>query len=259
LLDVVKPLCEFAANLPDFARKTKSLSAKTQAIRAALMGAEEPATLLFEQLPKACGMRKIPTRKKPGEDVTQKYVRSLKKALNELRSAYPSLLQRIENSLAESFSLPQEEGDSRELLRGRSQSLAIHVSDASLKAFCLRLADAQLSPDAWLESVGSLVAAKPPRRWLDTDEQRFHESLEGLATRFKQTETVAFAKTSSSKKAVRISILTASGEEQSRVVELADKDQTAIRKGLQKQFEKNPAQAAAIAAELLLQHLPNLK
>ena len=55
LLDVVRPLCVFAVQLPDFAKKTTRVSRTASSVRDALVRAEEPATLLFQTLPEACG------------------------------------------------------------------------------------------------------------------------------------------------------------------------------------------------------------
>jgi hypothetical protein len=55
LLDVVKPLCVFVARLPEYVHHTKKLSAVAVACRDAILGARDPARLLFSDLPKACG------------------------------------------------------------------------------------------------------------------------------------------------------------------------------------------------------------
>ena len=55
LLEVVQPLCQFAAQLPDYTRRTNSLSKVALNVREALLSAREPVTLLFSDLPQACG------------------------------------------------------------------------------------------------------------------------------------------------------------------------------------------------------------
>ena len=53
LLDVVRPLCVFAAGLPKYVQKTMHLSGIARQVRDALLNAREPATLLFRELPKS--------------------------------------------------------------------------------------------------------------------------------------------------------------------------------------------------------------
>ena len=55
LLDVVKPLMRLAADLPLYARNTKTLSKPAIAVRETLLSAGDPTAMLFRDLPKACG------------------------------------------------------------------------------------------------------------------------------------------------------------------------------------------------------------
>jgi len=258
LIDVVKPLCQFAATLPDYSRNSTTLGKQTLAVRDALLNATEPATLLFEDLPAACGLPPVPVRKRSGSLDVKKYVRALKRSLGELRSAYPSLLTRLEKSIAESFGLVSRHEDLRALLEAKSNDLSVYVSEPTLKAFCLRLADSQLPRDTWLESLGSLVLAKPPRRWHDRDEPRFVESLGDIVVRFQRTADLAFSKNSNTgRRSMRLSILQASGVETSRVVEVSDgsPEATTLRKKIELLFEANPSLAVAVASQVMLKHL----
>ena len=257
LIDVVKPLCEFAAGLPEYSRNTTSLGKKTLAIRDALLKAREPSTLLFEQLPAACGLPPIPVRKASASEDIKKYVRELKKGLGELRSAYPTLLGQIEKSIAAAFDLDDQHDKLRGQLERKSTDLGIHITEPTLKAFCLRLADSKLPRDAWLESVGSLVLAKPPRRWHDSDAPRFEEALSELVSRFQKTASLAFTKgKDANRRSMRLSILLASGNEQTCVVEVPDNKQAAALKiKMERLFEENPRLAVAVASEVMLTHL----
>lgn len=258
LIDVVRPLCEFAAGLPDYTRNTTSLSKKSFAVRESLLNAREPSTLIFDQLPTACGLSAIPVRKRSAEADIKKYVRDLKKSLGELRGAYPSLLGRIEKTVATAFDVDPQHETLRDQLAKNSKDLAIYVTEPTLKAFCLRLADTNLGRDAWLESVGSLVLAKPPRRWHDADAPRFDEALHDLVIRFKKTASLAFSKgKATSRHSMRIGILTAGGEETSCVFEVPDtKQASALRQKMEQLFEENPSLAIAVASQVMLTHLP---
>jgi len=259
LIDVVKPLCEFAAGLPDYSRNTTTLSKKTLAVRDALLNATEPSTLLFTDLPEACGLSRIPVRKRSAAGDIKKYVRALKKSLGELRSAYPSLLTKIEKSVATAFGLDTQHDKLRKALEEQAIDLGLHITEPTLKAFCLRLADSQLGRGVWLESVGSLVVAKPPRRWHDRDVPRFNDALEELVSRFQKTATLAFAKgKNANRQSMRLSILQATGNEKSCVIELANNKQaTVLKRKMERLFDDNPSLAVAVASQVMLRHLSN--
>ena len=259
LIDVVQPLVQFAATLPEYTRNTTKLSKSSLAIRDALMNAEEPATLLFKELPKACGVPAVPASKRMDPKLVQKYVRGLKKSLGEIRGCFPSLLSRIEKSLSKEFGLKIEGEKLRAKLTQRGRDLAIHVSEASLKAFALRLSDDRLPQDKWLESLGSLVAAKPPIRWYDQDELKFNQALIELVLRFKDTASLVYPKgASSTSESIRLSLLQSSGIERSCVLEIPDKQRAAaevLEKDLKKIFKQNKKLALAVTAKLLLSQI----
>lgn len=258
LIDVVRPLCHFAATLPDYTRNTTALSKKALAVRDVLLNATEPATLLFEDLPAACGLPRIPVRKRSATTDVKKYVKSLKRALGELRSAYPTLLTRIEHAIAESFGETSTVEQLRTSLEQKSSDLTVHVTEPTLKAFCLRMADSRLPRDTWLESVGSLVVAKPPRRWYDRDEPRFFETMKELASRFQRTASIAFARGGSANKhSLRLSILQANGIESSCVIETGHNSKAAasLRRQMERLFDSNSQLAVAVASQVILNRI----
>lgn len=259
LIDVVRPLCKFAATLPDFSQNTTGLSKSTLAVRDALMSATEPSTLLFEELPTACGQPKISGQRRLSSDNVKKYVRALKKSLGELRSSYPDLLTRIETHIGEAFPVASSADKVRKQLQQQAKDLSLHVTEPTLKAFCLRIADANLPRDTWLESLGSLVIAKPPRRWFDQDEPRFVEALMQLAKRFENTVNLAFAKGGNhSSDSVRLSILQPNGVEDSCVLHVNPLDAKAanqLEKQMDQLFRKHPKLAPAVASRVLLKRL----
>jgi hypothetical protein len=259
LIDVVQPLVQFAATLPEYTRNTTKLSKSAIAIRDALMNAEEPSTLLFKELPKACGVPAVPASKKMDPKLVRKYVRGLKKSLGEIRGCFPSLLSRIEKSLAKEFGLKSEGEKLRAKLAQRGRDLAVHVSEASLKAFALRLGDERLPQDKWLESLGSLVAAKPPLRWYDQDESKFNQALIELVVRFKDTASLVYPKGApSGSESIRLSLLRPSGIEQSCVLEVSKKqkaDAGRLEKEIEKMFKKDKQLAMAVVAKTMMKYL----
>jgi hypothetical protein len=102
LLDVVKPLCVFVAQLPSYVHNTKKMTAVAMAVRDAIMNARDPSKLLFVDLPVACGNQPFSLREVEKKTV-QLFVRRLKAALDELRAVYPELQERIRKALREAF------------------------------------------------------------------------------------------------------------------------------------------------------------
>lgn len=230
LLDVVRPLCVFAAELPLFTQKTKRLSSSAVAVRSALLSAREPAVLLFRDLPAACGFGEFTSDKHSGskKDVDL-FVAALKNAISELRMAYPALHDSMKSELIAVFELSSDD-DFRNILSRRAQQLALAITEPALKSLCNRLLDVQLPEPEWLESLGSLICSIPPARWSDTDLERYRQELPSLCKRFRRVETMCFEahKDRYVNSAMRLSITQLDGSEADRVVYVSSDQESKI-------------------------------
>jgi hypothetical protein len=225
LLDVVRPLCQFASSLPHFSQKTALLDMGTRNVRQALLDAREPATLLFETLPAALCL-------KPDQAVGEKselFVTALKASLDDLREAYPRLLARVDRYAGDAL---QVEGlrRGRAAVKKRSQHLLISTTEPRLRSFLLQLSDSNLGDSEWLEGIASLVCSKPPSKWLDRDIEIFEREFSQLAGSFLRVESLAFTRDShaSSADAFRVAITNGDGTELERVIFLKRKEKSAV-------------------------------
>ncbi len=221
LLDVVRPLLEFAGQLPLYATRSKRLGAEARAVRVALLVAREPAALIFDGLPRACGLVPFPAagRKHSKADV-ERFLATLRAALDELRAAYFELVERLWAELAATFDYTGNPHSARPRLAERARRLLNTAREPRLKGFCLRLADAGLADEPWMESLASFVCAKPPKNWFDADADRFDEELALLRDRFVKAESLSFSERDGDH-AVRVSLTRADGSQVDQVVHLS--------------------------------------
>ena len=227
ILAVVRPLCIFVAQLPEYTRNTQRLNLEARAVRDALLSAREPATLLFQGLPAAIGLPPFAPGElaKAGSLRVQEYVAFLRQALDDLKMALPQLKDRIRSQITTAFEMPKNGVGFqafRDNLSERAQNVVVQVSDMELKAFCLRLLDGGLPEPEWLESVGSLVATTPPSRWKDSDEVVFTERLAPLVRKFQRVESLSFQANRSQQSfaTFRVDLTTKEGNEKFKVLHL---------------------------------------
>jgi hypothetical protein len=225
LLDVVRPLCQFASSLPHFSQKTAQLNADSRNVRQSLLEAREPATLLFETLPESLAF-------KPGQAIGGKsdaFVIALKASLDDLREAYPRLLARIDQYAGAAFNVDTLRLG-RAAIKKRSIRLLVSTTEPRLRAFLLLLVDNGLGDSEWLEGVASLACSKPPSKWLDRDIEIFEREFSQLASSFLRVESLAFAKSSQKtpSEAFRVAITHGDGTELERVIFLTGKESTAV-------------------------------
>ena len=235
VLDIVRPLCVFIAELPEYTRITSRLSLDARAVRDAILRAREPGILLFRELPLALDLEPFASEhdSELSLERIQEFVIKLKAALDELRMVYPLLKDRIREKLADAFDVGKSSASFqalRDSLSERCEGLVINIRDIDLKAFCLRLIDSHLPESDWLESVGSYVATTPPLRWKDDDENIFDEKLKPLVQKLMRVESLNFppGKKESSGTAIRVAITARDGSERDKVVHLnSDEEQEA--------------------------------
>jgi hypothetical protein len=225
ILDVVSPLCLYMARLPEYGRNTRRLPTQALAVRDAILSSKEPIKILFHQLPIACEMPPIPADVSTSLSVGKEFAARLRRAIDQIRGAYSSLLARMRMKICESFNLTGEFLQVRQTLANRAVPLVVLATEPKLKSFCLRLADAKLDDEAWLESLGSLLTLQPPSRWRDLDEDAFVRDLGSIATRFGNLESIAFATGSRpAAEAYRLSLTRNDGNESQEVVYVEAED-----------------------------------
>jgi len=240
LLDIVRNLCQFVAQLPEYVRQTKNLTnPKTVAVRDVILEAREPVRMVFHDLPKACGFGAFEVGQATPADDAREFVAVLKDALDELRYAFPALHRRMADAIAEEFgyqgvSLSQF----RRKLAARAEQLLLRVTENKLKAFAFRVFDEGLSESDWLNSVGSVLALSPPDKWKDDNEATFHRELQAAAGRFKRAESVAFGKNGedhTTSHGFRVAITQADGTERQEVIHFDENESQQLAK-LEKQL-----------------------
>lgn len=223
MLDVVRTLCVFAAQLPTFSHKTRRIGKTALAVRDVLIGAREPGMLLFRDLPQACGFEPFQADARTKKGLVSAFVTTLKGALDELRSVYPELLQQLRMEIVTAFERPGTFGEARKQLAQASLRLLPTLSEPRLRGLCLRLADTNLPESEWLESMGSFICAKPPAKWLDLDTDQFREELQRLSRQFRRVEATVFAPGAGT--AVRVAVTLPDGSDVEQVVHLAPEDE----------------------------------
>jgi hypothetical protein len=196
LLDIVRPLVTFIAQLPDYSRRTSTLSQISIAVRKVLLEAREPSRLIFCDLPTACGFPEFALKQRRNKtlqvDVVEGFAEALQKSMREIQNSYDRLLDGIEATLLGAFGSTRSLQSLREELRSRCTAIMPHITDSSVKSFVFRLVDSGLQRRHWLESLGSLLARKPPERWLDQDETEFQHQLSVYVGRLNRIETLLF-------------------------------------------------------------------
>ena len=230
LLDVVRPLSTFAAQLPAYTRINSSLPEPARSVRDALLSAREPATLIFTALPIACGFEPF-SADGPGQiDQAHRFVDALRNVLADLRATYPDLLERIRSRIAVGLGGGGVRPDLPQVAH-RGSRVVLAAREPRLQTFARCLADQALPKDAWAERAGSFVLSKPPVQWTAADETRAMDEIDLLAATFCRVEAAAFTGNGEDPDltAIRVGFTQGDGTEESRVVRTRAEDEPRVQ------------------------------
>ncbi|MBA4026710.1 MAG: hypothetical protein C0473_00560 [Cyanobacteria bacterium DS3.002] len=260
LLGVVKPLVNFAKQLPSYTKKTKSLSAESLALREALNLAKQPDELLFSTIPEALGLQTITPGIEENSEITKEFRLRLTKGLREIQFAYDLFLGKCKDSLAAAFSV--ESDQLRKVVTHRASALTFKAKKTDLESFIITASDEQIDDKTWLERVLMVIGDKPVVSWGDDDVNLFETALIDWVRKFNNFESLHADVDAPGDgfDARRITLTRPSGEEVYRVVWLDRSREKDVSRIVQEIFdeklESNPDLKEAILsklAELILQ------
>ncbi len=171
LLELAKPLASFMGGLPEYTQKTRrNLSQEALDIRNAFKLAKSPEKLLFNNLPEALGFDAVTSS--ATDDSLEVFSQSLIAALRELKNAYPNLIKKQKELLAQAFNLdPHSSLDEvRRIVSGYCYGLENYTVDTQgLRAFVMRLTKTQGTTEEWFENILMFLGNKPSTKWQDSD------------------------------------------------------------------------------------------
>lgn len=259
MVEVVRSLCTFAAQLPQYTHTTVRVSTEASGIRRALVAAREPALLMFRDLPIACGLPPFPADGAVGDEAVQRFVQTLRSVLDELRLNYGHLLDGLRRSLISAFDHADAFDTLRPHLAHAANALLPGVHDQRLRGFCLRLSDGALPELEWLEALGAFVIGKRPADWSDMEADRFPFELQRLAQLFRRVEAAAFERRACDGTfAARLAVTLHDGSDVARVVHLGPEDEglaSELEGQIQAILTRSPRVGLAAASRVLLREL----
>ena len=223
---------------------TQTLRKKAKKLRNAVLDAREPDTLLFHDLPEVMGYPPF-SAESDSKTETDQFFKILQNTLDELKQAYPSLLNSIEQQIASNFSLEYKGEKLRIELTNIAKLLEEVTIGTQLTPFLMRICDSGLDLDSWLEAIATSIVNKAPTSWIDTDTVQFEINLSQLARKFRHFEAVSYETLqhaeSSEGEPIRVGITRPNQPEQEWVVTLpitAEEQAPEIEEEIQQIFNK---------------------
>jgi hypothetical protein len=251
-LDVARALVGFVVALPNWTRRTLSLSPDAQSIRGMLLKANDPHKVLFADLPTLLNATNA-------KDVKKK----LSSIIIEIQSSYPATLKQVLYAVMDAL----DQSDLNFInLNNRAKVIKGIAGEFMLEAFVVRLENFDGTHQA-IESLISLGSSKAPNQWIDRDIDAALMQLANWAHDFRRAETLAPMRgRPSTRRALGVVFGGKRGEEVVASVDIDDRDAGTVSKlasrlvaDLQAQPKDIALAALAEAGALLFNNSKNLE
>jgi len=172
-LESARGLVTLVASLPNWTKRTTSISAESQELRRLILRANDPFKVLFTDIPV---ILKVDNEKELIEKITN--------LTDELQQAYPLMLERLKMVL---YTALDHKGNLEEL-RARADKIKGKSGDFKLDSFIAHLSE--IKPDtSSLEGILSTSMHKNPRDWVDRDQEAAINALGIMCADFRKIET----------------------------------------------------------------------
>ena len=188
-IDVAKGLVAIYDRLPPWVARTQRLSDNAKRIRQLFKKANDPNKLIFDDIPQVLNDGAGTAE----EEATQSIANQVREGLMELRQAYPSMLNRMRETLLAELQVPNASSSMLAELRARAENIRELGGDHRLEAFIIRLAQFG-GREEDIEGLAGMAVNKPPRDWVDLDLDRAAVELAEMAQRFIRAEAFARVK-----------------------------------------------------------------
>ncbi|WP_041326923.1 ATP-binding protein [Robiginitalea biformata] len=238
-LSIFSNFLRFQRSLNAYTLGTTNLSAEAIRLREAIVSAKDPERALFVEFPNALGYPNLSQEEDP--EILSSYTSQLQSAIREIRTAFDSLVDRLEATLIEAFHC-----ESSEFLTYKSEiahklrSVDPNALGSKQGIYLKRLISPLDDRESWLKSVLDVVLGKGIENLMDVEEPILQQQIKDRSqSLLKAADIHEYNKTDSNTRMYAFSLYEASGESlhdrfiiPDAISEKETEEETRIRKAL---------------------------
>ncbi|MDA6069201.1 ATP-binding protein [Flavobacterium sp. AC] len=209
-LSIFGNFLRFHRGLNEYTLNTKRLSPKAISLREAIKNAKDPEEALFNHFPNALGFHSISVS--DDEEILKSYTYHIQDAIREIRSAFNSLLDRIEEKIIHSFYCESIDFKSYKMeIQSRLASINQGLLGSEQSIFYKRLISPLDDRSSWLKSVADAALGKSIDGMIDEEDILLVTNLEEFLLGLIKASELHEFKSSENKKMVSIQMIGTSG------------------------------------------------
>jgi hypothetical protein len=201
----------FYKGLNEYTLNTKKISEKAIRLRDSIKTAKDPEDALFNQFPSVLGYNANTI--KSDEDTLQSFTLHIQDAIREIRSAYSSLIDRIEEQIIKSFNCNSVHFQEYKLeITQQLNSIQTSLLANDQRVYCKRLISPLDDRTSWIKSVADIALGKSIDEMIDEEELILNANLKHLSlSLLKACDIHQFNNLESNKRMLTFELFDASG------------------------------------------------
>ncbi len=182
-IDTIRPFLTFYRDLPEYTKRTNKLSNVAISLRNAIANAKDPEKTFFEDFPEALGYSTVKLYE--SSKYLKDYVTQLKGCIQEIRTCYDELLNRIEDFLCNQLEFDNKNFPNyKQNLIKRYASVKSYLLLPYQKTFYKRVTSQLDDRNSWLNSIIQALIGKNLNQINDDEEKIIYDKLTNILYEF---------------------------------------------------------------------------
>lgn len=248
-IETIKPFLIFYKSLPIYTKKTNRLSKNAIEVREVIINAKDPEKTFFEGFPNALGYTLTELNKSTKK--LENFVKDLKNGIAELRTAFPNLINRVEDAIKDEFEYNKLEfPEYKVALQNRYAKIKKYAMLPEQKIILQRLNSRLDDRVSWLSSIVQGISSKQLENISDDDEEIIYDRLKSFKFEFDNLcEFVNLNINNKNEEAIKLQITTSTEGYLSKIIRLPKNSNgkfNDIETKLKKELKKNSSQKERI-------------
>jgi hypothetical protein len=170
-IETIKPFLVFYRKTVPFTKETKNLTNEALRLKDALSAATDPEKVFFEDIPRALGYT---INDFDSDEKLESFSIALQNATRELSSAFPNLINRIEDVIGKTIRNEKIDFPENKLaLQQRFKKVRHELIDPKLRVLIQRINTPLDDRQSWINSIATAVIGKSLDQFTDQDEATF--------------------------------------------------------------------------------------
>jgi len=256
-IESIRPLLIFYRDLPDYSKKTNSISTESTKLREAISKAKDPEKTFFEDFPDALGYTL--TELASDEKAFENYIIDFQNHIEEIKHSFNNLLNRFELFIQnEVIGKKVEFKKYKDKLQARFSSIKEHQALTRHKIFLMRINSNLDDRDSFLMSLGQALLGKQLNAIKDFDESVLYDKFRSLVSELDNLTELNEVKIDDDESLLKLQITSLDNGTIEKVVRLSAKEKKeveSISKQLNKGLSKNKSLKIPVLLSMLKKEL----